>query len=70
MCLQIPKDVAVNPIVAIAVNGAEVLISRGTTLRQVILAFRSHRGSVVRPQVLGRSAEDSALKTWLSFAWF
>jgi hypothetical protein len=29
MCIAIPKDVAVNPVISVSVNGAEVLVRRG-----------------------------------------
>jgi hypothetical protein len=59
MCLQIPKEVAVNPFVAITVNGAEMLISRGTTLRQVILAAKERNPDELLPRL-------QVEKTWRS----
>lgn len=36
MCNAIPKDVAVNPVIAVTVNGAEVLVPRGATIGSVM----------------------------------
>jgi hypothetical protein len=36
MCNGIPKDVAVNPVIAVSVNGVEVLMPRGATVGTVL----------------------------------
>jgi hypothetical protein len=62
MCVQIPKDVAVNPFVAITVNGAETLVSPGTTLRQIILAAkRSNPDSVLETLRVQRQWRDRTI---------
>jgi len=38
MCLQIPKDVAVNPMISVTVNGDDVLLNRGSRLANAITA--------------------------------
>lgn len=38
MCIAIPKDVAVNPLVSVTVNGAEVLVTRGAWVAGAIQA--------------------------------
>ena len=36
MCITIPKDVGVTPLISVTVNGAEVLVSRGATVSDAI----------------------------------
>ena len=38
MGIEIPKDVGVNPVISVMVNGAEVLVRRGTRVAGVIAA--------------------------------
>jgi hypothetical protein len=38
MCIAIPKDVAVNPMISVTVNGAEVLVTRGASVAGAIQA--------------------------------
>jgi hypothetical protein len=47
MCVQIPQDVAVNSFIAVTVNGAEMLVTRGTTPRQLILAAKEPKPETV-----------------------
>jgi hypothetical protein len=36
MCVTIPKDVAVTPLISVTINGTEALVSRGTTIFNAI----------------------------------
>jgi hypothetical protein len=38
LCIEIPKDVAVNPLISVTVNGVEVLVGRRTRVAGVIVA--------------------------------
>jgi hypothetical protein len=40
MCIAIPKDVAVNPLISVTVNGAEILVPRGATVGHAIAFSR------------------------------
>jgi hypothetical protein len=57
MCVQIPKDVAVNPSVAITVNQAQMLVTRGATLRQVLVMAKAGNPDTAVPRI-------SVLKSW------
>jgi hypothetical protein len=49
MCIVIPKDVAVNPMFAVTVNGAEVLVPRGARVSTAIrLAGQRQPNTVLR----------------------
>ena len=47
MCAAIPKDVAVNPVIAVTVNGAELLVPRGVTVGNLIRLPREQQASVL-----------------------
>jgi hypothetical protein len=57
LCIAIPKDVAVDPLVSVTVNGAEVLLKRGAWVAMAIGASGQRR-----PNTLSRSLSIS--KPW------
>jgi hypothetical protein len=52
MCVAIPKRVAINPMVFVTVNGAEMLFSWGTTVGGAIRAAGKVQPDAVLPQLL------------------
>jgi hypothetical protein len=52
MCVAIPKRVAINPMVFVTVNGAEMLFSWGTTVGGAIRAAGKVEPVAVLPQLL------------------
>ncbi len=56
MCIAIPKDVAVNPMFAVTVNGAEVLAPRGGRVSTaVVLAGQRQPASILPTLKVGRT---------------
>jgi hypothetical protein len=49
MCIEIPKDVALNPVVSVTVNGAEVLVRRGTRVVGALQATGERQPIAVLP---------------------
>jgi len=57
MCNAIPKDVAVNPMIAVTLDGAEVLMPRGATLGTLLRAPAT-------PQSVGILGQLQVFKPW------
>ena len=51
MCVQIPKDVAVNPMISVTVNGAVVLLNRGARLANAITAAGEKNPGAILPEL-------------------
>ena len=51
MCVAIPKDVGVTSLIAVAVNGREILVQRGATVFNAILAAGEPHPRNVLPQL-------------------
>ena len=51
MCLQIPKDVAVNPMISVTVNGDDVLLNRGSRLANAITAAGDKNPGAILPKL-------------------
>jgi hypothetical protein len=47
MCSAIPTDVAVNPVIAVTVNGAELMVPRGATVGNLIRLPREQQPAVL-----------------------
>ncbi|HMF75021.1 MAG TPA: hypothetical protein VK604_05110 [Bryobacteraceae bacterium] len=61
MCIAIPKDVAVIPLISVTVNGTEVLLSRGGTLSQAIYRSGEHQSKAVPPDLTIRKPWNGRL---------
>lgn len=51
MCVAIPKEVAVNPMISVTVNGTEVLTNRGATLFNAIRSSGEPQPDTVLPRL-------------------
>jgi hypothetical protein len=54
LCNAIPKDVAVNPVIAVTANGAELLVPRGATVGNLIRLPREQQATVLGHLTISR----------------